>query len=169
MNQGRLKTVTCSSRRHTSLSKAASSRPTRSKPRAAFIYVNHEYHEEEENLKKALAQAKAQGFLGINVLGSGVDLDLQVFEGHGSYVAGEETAMLESMQGASGDAETEAAFLPDGLRPLREADAGQQCRNLVQHSADPPERGGLVHAGRHRKCPGTMMFSLSGAVNRPGV
>mgnify|MGYP001793178447 FL=1 len=47
--------------------------------KAAFIYVNHEYHEERENLKKALAQAKARGFLGHNILGSSVSLDLPVF------------------------------------------------------------------------------------------
>ena len=61
--------------------------------KASFIYVNHEYQEERENLKKALAQAKERGFVGKNILGSGIDIELQVFEGHGSYVAGEETAM----------------------------------------------------------------------------
>ena len=80
--------------------------------KAAFIYVNHEYHEERENLKKALAQAKAQGFLGKNILGSGVDLDLQIFEGHGSYVAGEETAMLESMQGRPAMPRQKPPFYP---------------------------------------------------------
>src|SRR3954451_6371968 len=52
--------------------------------KASFVYVNHEYEEERENLKKALAQARAHGFLGKNVFGSGYDIDLQVFEGHGS-------------------------------------------------------------------------------------
>ena len=70
--------------------------------KASFIYVNHEYQEERDNLKKALDQAKERWFIGKNVLGSGIDIDLQVFEGHGSYVAGEETAMLESMQGRPG-------------------------------------------------------------------
>ena len=54
--------------------------------KAAFIYANHEYEEERENLKKAIAQARARGFLGKNVLGKGYDIELQVFDGYGSYV-----------------------------------------------------------------------------------
>ena len=119
--------------------------------KAAFIYVNHEYQEERENLKKALAQAKARGFLGKNILGSGIDLDLQVFEGHGSYVAGEETAMLESMQGRPAMPRQKPPFYPTDFGLYGKPTLGQQCRNLVQHSADHPERRGLVYAGRHRK------------------
>jgi len=121
--------------------------------KAAFIYVNHEYHEERENLKKALAQAKAHGFLGANILGTGVNLDLEILRPR-ELRSRRRDRNVGIHARASGDAQTEAAFLPDGLRPLREADAGQQCRNLVQHSADPPERCRLVYAGRHREVPG---------------
>lgn len=137
--------------------------------KAAFIYVNHEYHEERENLKKALAQAKAQGFLGKNILGSGVDLDLQVFEGHGSYVAGEETAMLESMQGRPAMPRQKPPFYPTdfGLygKPTLVNNVETLCnipRILLKGVA------WFTQVGTE-KCPGTMMFSLSGAVNRPGV
>ena len=116
--------------------------------------MNHEYQEERENLKKALAQAKERGFVGKNILGSGIDIDLQVFEGHGSYVAGEETAMLESMQGRPAMPRQKPPFYPTDFGSLREADAGQQCRNLVQHSADSSKRRGMVHAGRHREMSG---------------
>jgi NADH-quinone oxidoreductase subunit F len=137
--------------------------------KAAFIYVNHEYHEERENLKKSLAQAKAQGFLGKNILGSGVDLDLQVFEGHGSYVAGEETAMLESMQGRPAMPRQKPPFYPTdfGLygKPTLVNNVETLCnipRILLKGVAWFTEVG-------TEKCPGTMMFSLSGSVNRPGV
>lgn len=137
--------------------------------KASFIYVNHEYHEERDNLKKALAQAKARGFLGTNVLGTGMDIDLEVFEGHGSYVAGEETAMLESMQGRPA--------MPRQKPPFYPTDFGLYGKPTLVNNVEtlcnvPP----ILHKGAAwftqvgtERCPGTMMFSLSGAVNRPGV
>jgi NADH-quinone oxidoreductase subunit F len=137
--------------------------------KASFIYVNHEYQEERENLKKALAQAKERGFVGKNILGSGIDIDLQVFEGHGSYVAGEETAMLESMQGRPA--------MPRQKPPFYPTDYGLYGKptlvNNVETLCNVPR---ILHKGAAwftqvgtEKCPGTMMFSLSGAVQRPGV
>ncbi|MEQ1655580.1 MAG: NADH-quinone oxidoreductase subunit NuoF [Nitrospira sp.] len=137
--------------------------------KAAFIYVNHEYEEERENLKKAIAQAKARGFLGKNVLGKGYDIELQVFEGHGSYVAGEETAMLESMQGRPAMPRQKPPFYPTdfGLygKPTLVNNVETLCnipRILYKGAA------WFTQVGTE-KCPGTMMFSLSGSVNRPGV
>jgi len=140
-----------------------------SQAKASFIYVNHEYQEERENLKKALVQAKERGFVGNNILGSGIDIDLQVFEGHGSYVAGEETAMLESMQGRPA--------MPRQKPPFYPTDYGLYGKptlvNNVETLCNIPR---ILHKGAAwftevgtEKCPGTMMFSLSGAVNRPGV
>ena len=137
--------------------------------KASFIYVNHEYEEERENLKKALAQAKERGFVGNNILGSGIDIELQVFEGHGSYVAGEETAMLESMQGRPA--------MPRQKPPFYPTDYGLYGKptlvNNVETLCNIPR---ILHKGAAwftqvgtEKCPGTMMFSLSGAINRPGV
>lgn len=137
--------------------------------KAAFIYVNHEYEEERENLKKALAQAKARGFVGKNVLGKGYDIELQVFDGYGSYVAGEETAMLESMQGRPAMPRQKPPFYPTdfGLygKPTLVNNVETLCnipRILYKGAA------WFTQVGTE-KCPGTMMFSLSGSVNRPGV
>ena len=137
--------------------------------KAAFIYVNHEYEEERENLKKAIAQAKARGLLGKNVLGKGYDIELQVFEGHGSYVAGEETAMLESMQGRPAMPRQKPPFYPTdfGLygKPTLVNNVETLCnipRILYKGAA------WFTQVGTE-KCTGTMMFSLSGSVNRPGV
>ena len=137
--------------------------------KAAFIYVNHEYEEERENLKKALAQAVARGFAGKNVLGKGYDIELQVFDGYGSYVAGEETAMLESMQGRPAMPRQKPPFYPTdfGLygKPTLVNNVETLCnipRILYKGAA------WFTQVGTE-KCPGTMMFSLSGSVNRPGV
>jgi NADH-quinone oxidoreductase subunit F len=137
--------------------------------KASFIYVNHDYHEEQQNLKRALAQAKERGLLGKNVLGSGMDLELEIFDGHGSYVAGEETAMLESMQGRPA--------MPRQKPPFYPTDFGLYGKptlvNNVETLCNIPR---ILHKGASwftqigtEKCPGTMMFSLSGSVNRPGV
>ncbi len=137
--------------------------------KAAFIYVNHEYEEERENLKKALAEAQARGFVGKNVLGKGYDIELQVFDGYGSYVAGEETAMLESMQGRPAMPRQKPPFYPTdfGLygKPTLVNNVETLCnipRILYKGAA------WFTQVGTE-KCPGTMMFSLSGSVNRPGV
>ena len=114
-------------------------------------------------------QARERGFIGKNVLGSGIDIELEIFDGHGSYVAGEETAMLESMQGRPA--------MPRQKPPFYPTDFGLYGKptlvNNVETLCNIPR---ILHKGSSwftqvgtEKCPGTMMFSLSGAVNRPGV
>ena len=94
---------------------------------------------------------------------------LQVFEGHGSYVAGEETAMLESMQGRPAMPRQKPPFYPTdfGLygKPTLVNNVETLCNipRIIQKGA-----AWFTQVGTE-KCPGTMMFSLSGAVNRPGV
>lgn len=137
--------------------------------KASFIYVNHDYNEERKNLEQALAQVKAKGLMGRNILGTGVDLEIELFTGMGSYVAGEETAMLESMQGRPP--------LPRQKPPFYPTDFGLYGKptlvNNVETLCNIPR---ILHKGASwftqvgtEKCPGTMLFSLSGAVNKPGV
>lgn len=137
--------------------------------KASFIYVNHEYVEELTVLKKAAEQARAHGFLGKNVLGTGVDLEIEFVEGQGSYVAGEETAMLESMQGRPAMPRQKPPFYPTdfGLygKPTLVNNVETLCNVplLLRNGAAWFKQVGT------EKSPGTMLFSLSGAVNRPGV
>ncbi|WP_447979236.1 NADH-quinone oxidoreductase subunit NuoF [Candidatus Nitrospira bockiana] len=137
--------------------------------KASFIYVNHEYQEEEQNLRKAIEQARAKGLLGKNILGTGIDLDIEVFSGHGSYVAGEETAMLESMQGRPAMPRQKPPFYPTdfGLygKPTLVNNVETLCNipRILRNGA-----AWFMQTGTE-KCPGTMLFSLSGAVNKPGV
>ena len=137
--------------------------------KAAFIYANHEYHEEQANLKKAIEQARAKGYLGKNILGTGLDLEIEVFSGQGSYVAGEETAMLESMQGRPAMPRQKPPFYPTdfGLygKPTLVNNVETLCNipRILQNGA-----GWFTQVGTE-KCPGTMLFSLSGSVNKPGI
>ena len=139
------------------------------KAKASFVYVNHEYVEELANLRKAAEQARAHGFMGKNVLGTGVDLEIEFIEGQGSYVAGEETAMLESMQGRPAMPRQKPPFYPTdfGLygKPTLVNNVETLCNipSLLRNGAAWFKQVGT------EKSPGTMLFSLSGAVNRPGV
>jgi NADH-quinone oxidoreductase subunit F len=135
----------------------------------SYIYINHEFEEERINFKLAMEQARSQGLLGKNILGTGYDLEIEVFEGFGSYVAGEETAMLESMQGRPAMPKQKPPFYPTefGLH------GKPTLVNNVETLSNIPQilRNGaewFTEVGTE-KSPGTMLFSLSGAVNRPGV
>ena len=98
-----------------------------------------------------------------------MDLDLEVFSGHGSYVAGEETAMLESMQGRPAMPRQKPPFYPTdfGLygKPTLVNNVETLCNipQILKNGA-----AWFTQVGTE-KCPGTMLFSLSGSVNRPGV
>jgi NADH-quinone oxidoreductase subunit F len=139
------------------------------KAKASFIYINHEYEEEHANLQKALDLARARGFVGKNVMGTGTDIDVELFSGQGSYVAGEETAMLESMQGRPAMPRQKPPFYPTdfGLygKPTLVNNVETLCNipRILQEGA-----AWFSQVGTER-CPGTMLFSLSGSVKRPGV
>lgn len=67
-----------------------------------YIYIRHEYHEQIEILEREIEEAKEKGLLGENVAGTGKKFDLQVFVSPGGYVQGEETALLEAIEGRRG-------------------------------------------------------------------
>jgi NADH-quinone oxidoreductase subunit F len=67
--------------------------------RLAYIYIRGEFPEGAKILERALAEAREHGFLGKNILGTGFDLEIYVFRGAGAYICGEETGLIESMEG----------------------------------------------------------------------
>jgi len=136
--------------------------------RAGYIYVRGEYRYLIEILDGAIEQARERGFLGRNILGSGMDFDLYTHSGAGSYECGEESALLESLEGKRG--------VPR-LRPPFPATAGAfgcptVLNNVETFCAVPPIvlRGGAAFAalGTPRNG-GTRLFAISGHVRRPGV
>jgi len=137
--------------------------------KAAYIYLNHEFAEEKAIFERAKDEARAKGFLGENILGTGFTLDIEVFDGYGSYVAGEETAMLESMQGRPAQPKQKPPFYPTefGLhgKPtlVNNVETLSNIPNLLRNGPAWFREVGTSTT------PGTMLFSLSGAVNRPGV
>lgn len=134
----------------------------------AFIYIRGEFTKGARVLNKAIEEAYTKGFLGKNILGSGFDLELILHRGAGAYICGEETALLESIEGRRG--------LPR-VKPPFPAQVGLFGKptviNNVETLASVPaivERGGAWYAsiGTPKSC-GTKLFSVSGPVQRPGV
>ena len=135
----------------------------------ASIYINGDYEEEIDIVRKALGLARNAGYLGNALFGRRVHLDINVFVGEGRYVAGEETAMLEAMQGRP-------AF-PRQKPPYYPTEFGLYGQPTLVNNVETCSHLPLIirHGSRWFTAlgtdtnPGTMLFSLSGAVNRPGV
>ena len=135
----------------------------------SYIYLNADFEEAKLHLERAIEEARQRGYLGNNVFGSGVDIDIEIFDGHGSYVAGEETAMLESMQGRPAEPKQKPPFYPTdfGLHGKPTLVNNVETLSHIPHIL----RNGAAwfkEVGAE-KSPGTMLFSLSGAVRHPGV
>ncbi|MGC0271916.1 NADH-quinone oxidoreductase subunit NuoF [Pseudactinotalea sp. Z1739] len=133
----------------------------------AFIYVRGEVVHVYRRLMAAVAEARAAGLLGTNILGTGFDLEVTVHAGAGAYICGEETALLDSLEGRRGQPR---------LKPPFPAVAGLYARptvvNNVESIASVP---GIVRNGGDwfasmgtERSKGHGLFSLSGHVTRPG-
>jgi NADH:ubiquinone oxidoreductase subunit F (NADH-binding) len=135
--------------------------------REGYIYIRYEYRLAVERMRAAVAQAYERGLLGRNILGSGWDFDLIVFKGAGSYVCGEETGLIESIDGYRG--------MPR-IRPPFPAQAGLWNKpsnvNNVESYANAPLilRNGAAWWSNvsEAKEKGTKMFTFSGQVNQAG-
>ena len=135
---------------------------------AAYIYIRGEYIREREALQAAIDECYEAGLLGPNAAGSGWDFDLYLAHGAGAYICGEETALLESLEGKKG--------MPR-MKPPFPAGAGlygcPTTVNNVESIAVAPtilRRGASWFAGIGRKNnTGTKLFAISGHVNKPCV
>jgi NADH:ubiquinone oxidoreductase subunit F (NADH-binding)/NADH:ubiquinone oxidoreductase subunit E len=134
----------------------------------AIAYVRSEYPRARDALREAAARARAAGHLGHDVHGAGIDLEIEVVEGAGSYVAGEETALLRSVEGVRGSV---------AVRPPFPTDAGLYRRptvvNNVETLATVPwivARGGAAYAALGTdQSRGTKLVCLNERFRRPGV
>ena len=135
---------------------------------AAFIYIRGEYVREAETLFAAVREAYAAGLIGKNACGSGYDFDVVVHRGAGAYICGEETAMLESLEGKKGQPRLKPPF-PAGA----DLYGNPTTVNNVESIAVAPtilRRGPAWFAAIGRpKNEGTKLFQISGHVNRPCV
>jgi NADH-quinone oxidoreductase subunit F len=133
---------------------------------ACYVYVRGEYYNEAAALQKAVDEAYAAGLIGKNASGSGWDFDLYVHRGAGAYICGEETALIESLEGKKG--------MPRLKPPFPAAVGLYGCPttvNNVESIAVAPtilRRGAAWFSALGRpKNAGTKLFSISGHVNKP--
>ena len=133
----------------------------------AYIYLRGEVVPVLRRVQAAVAEAYAAGYLGKNILGSGFDLDVVVHAGAGAYICGEETALLDSLEGRRGQPR---------LRPPFPAVAGlYACPTVVNNVESIASVPAIIDNGvdwfrsmGSEKSPGFTLYSLSGHVVRPG-
>ncbi|WP_067708679.1 NADH-quinone oxidoreductase subunit NuoF [Nocardia yamanashiensis] len=133
----------------------------------AFIYLRGEVVSVLRRLQTAVREAYDAGYLGRNILGSGYDLEVVVHAGAGAYICGEETALLDSLEGRRGQPR---------LRPPFPAVAGlYACPTVVNNVESIASVPSIIANGVDwfrgfgtEKSPGTTIYSLSGHVTRPG-
>nr|WP_269779640.1 NADH-quinone oxidoreductase subunit NuoF [Propioniciclava soli] len=134
---------------------------------AAFIYVRGEVVHVVRRLQQAVREAYSAGYIGKNVLGSGYSLDVVVHAGAGAYICGEETALLDSLEGRRGQPR---------LRPPFPAVAGlYACPTVVNNVESIASVPSIIANGAEwfasmgtEKSKGMTLYSLSGHVQRPG-
>ena len=108
-----------------------------------YIYIRGEYYNEALALQAAIDEAYAAGLLGKNACGSGWDFDLYLHRGAGAYICGEETALIESLEGKQGMPRLKPPF-PGRRRALWLPDHGQQRRDHRGGADHPAARRGVV-------------------------
>jgi NADH-quinone oxidoreductase subunit F len=133
---------------------------------ACYIYIRGEFYNEALHLEAAIEEAYAAGLIGKNACGSGYDFELYLHRGAGAYICGEETALLESLEGRKGQPRLKPPF-PAGVGLY----GCPSTVNNVETIAVAPtilRRGGAWFAGIGRpKNEGTKVFCISGHVNTP--
>jgi len=136
--------------------------------KVSYIYVRGEMMPQIRILEKAIAEAKAAGFLGKNILGTGYDLELYVQPGAGAYICGEETALLESLEGKRGNPR---------IKPPFPAIAGVWgCPTVVNNVESIAAVVPIINEGGEEyakvgigRSTGTKLISAGGNINKPGV
>ncbi|KUG09321.1 NADH-quinone oxidoreductase subunit NuoF [Solirubrum puertoriconensis] len=134
----------------------------------SYIYIRGELLYVLRILEKAIAEAYANGFLGKNILGSGYDLDLHVHPGGGAYICGEETALLESLEGKRGNPRNKPPFpAVQGLyaRPtvVNNVESIAAVVPIINEGGDEYAKLGVG------KSTGTKLISACGHLNKPGI
>jgi len=133
----------------------------------AIIYINGHYEKAKEILEMALEQAQEKNFWGEHILKTKLNLEIEIFVGAGAYICGEETALLNSLEGLRGEPKARPPY------PVENGYLGKPTLiNNVETVANVPwiiKNGEKKYAAvGSEKSPGTKLFTISGAVKNPG-
>ncbi len=132
-----------------------------------FIFIRGEYAEIADRLDAAVEEAYAAGYLGKNILGSGAEVHVVVHRGAGAYICGEETALLDSLEGKRGNPRLKPPFpaiqgLYGGPTLINNVETLMNIPHIVNNGADWFKSHGTEQST------GTKVVSVSGCVKRPG-
>ena len=133
----------------------------------AFIFIRGEYDEQADILDAAVAEAYEAGYLGTNILGCHRDLELVVHRGAGAYICGEETALLDALEGKRGNPRLKPPFpavqgLYGGPTLINNVETLSNVPHIVRNGAEWFKGFGTEQS------PGTKVVSICGGVRRPG-
>ena len=136
--------------------------------RAAYIYVRGEMAEGMVGLNEAISQAYARGFVGRNIFGKGYDLDIYTHPGAGAYICGEETGLMQSLEGKRAEPRVKPPFPAQrGIFGCPTTVNNVQTLCYVPHIIS--NGASWFKAIGNPKFPGTFIFCVSGHVRNPGL
>jgi NADH-quinone oxidoreductase subunit F len=135
--------------------------------RVGYNYIHGEIWEDYEIFEAALAEARAAGYLGENLFGTNFSFDLYAVHGYGAYICGEETALIESIEGKKGQPRFKPPFPASyGVfgKPtnVNNTESYASVPWILQHGGEAFQQLGVANSG------GTKIFSISGHVENPG-
>src|SRR5690349_18560320 len=135
---------------------------------ATYIYIRGEYAWIVDILEQAIAEAKNNGWLGKNILGSGFDCEIYVQRGAGAYICGEETALIESLEGKRGNPRIKPPFpavkgLWDSPTVVNNVETLAAVVPIINEGGEAYSKIGVG------KSTGTKLISACGNLNKPGV
>jgi NADH-quinone oxidoreductase subunit F len=133
-----------------------------------YIYIRGEYPLAEARLRHAVSQARARGFLGPDVMGKGFAFDIEVRRGAGAYIAGEETALINSLEGKRAEPRNKPPF-PAQSGLFGKPTAVNNVETLLSVLEILRVGGPAFAAIGTENSTGTRLFCLSGCVSRPGL
>jgi NADH-quinone oxidoreductase subunit F len=134
----------------------------------SYIYIRGEFYFAAEVLNKALAEARAKGYLGKNILGSGFDFDITVHRGAGAYICGEETGLIESVEGHRGQPRVKPPFpaivgVFGGPTVVNNVETLACVPMIIRNGAEWFKTFGIP------KNTGPKLYCVSGHIKKPGV
>jgi NADH-quinone oxidoreductase subunit F len=133
-----------------------------------YLYIRGEYPLATRRLENAIAECRARGFLGKNILGDGFNFDIELRRGAGAYICGEETALINSIEGLRGEPRNKPPF-PVQFGLFGKPTVINNVETLV-NVLDIVIHGGAAYAKiGTEKSTGNKLFCLSGHVNKPGI
>lgn len=135
-----------------------------------YIYLRGEFYKGWQRVEQAIEEAYAKGYLGENILGSGKKFHLATYRGAGAYICGEETALLESLEGKRGHPRLKPPFpavkgLYDSPTTVNNVETFAAIPHIINNGGEWYKKLGI---GSDRSG-GTKIFSISGHVQKPGV